>query len=195
MNFTYVRDDLLSQKECERIIKVFHVGHKEHTPGITQGSYDIDKTHKDSTDWCKSFREQDGVDLLLEEKLSVLREEYEKLHPCLLHCDPWNLYHGYNIQMYKPGGGFKGWHCEQGGWASYPNEVQGTNRILVWMVYLNDVPDGGTMFMDQDVTIEAKTGRAVMWPAYWTHTHKSQVSHTQKKYIATGWYTFNLPSL
>ena len=63
------------------------------------------------------------------------------------------------------------------------------------MVYLNSVPDGGTMFMEQDSIIEAKEGRVVIWPAFWTHTHKSQISNTQKKYIATGWYTYELPPL
>ena len=63
------------------------------------------------------------------------------------------------------------------------------------MIYLNDVPDGGTQFIDQEKTLKAVEGRVVIWPAYWTHTHRSQVSHTQTKYIATGWYIFDLPEV
>jgi len=28
----------------------------------------------------------------------------------------------------------------------------------------------------------------VIWPAYWTHLHKGQISQSQTKYITTGWY-------
>ena len=41
-----------------------------------------------------------------------------------------------------------------------------------------------------DAIHEAKEGRLVIWPAYWTHFHKSQVSKTTTKYILTGWYRF-----
>ena len=196
MKFTYVKDNVLTPKECERLIKLFHINHGEFTPGVTQGSYDANKAWKDSTDWCKSFNTEDACDLILKEKLLELTDEYIEQHPGVANVgDEWSLDHKYNIQMYQPGGGFKGWHCEQGGWEDYPDSVSGTNRILVWMIYLNDVPDGGTMSLEQETIIEAVAGRAVICPAYWTHTHKSQISETQKKYIATGWYKFDLPSI
>ena len=56
-------------------------------------------------------------------------------------------------------------------------------RLLAWMIYLNTVPDGGTMFLDQDMTIDAEVGKLLIQPAYWTHTHKSQVAETSEKYI------------
>ena len=59
------------------------------------------------------------------------------------------------------------------------------------MVYLNDVSDGGTEFKLQNLTVEAKKGKVVFWPVDWTHTHRGQVSDTDTKYIATGWYSFN----
>ena len=40
MKFTYVKDNVLTPKECERLIKLFHINHGEFTPGVTQGSYD-----------------------------------------------------------------------------------------------------------------------------------------------------------
>ena len=50
---------------------------------------------------------------------------------------------GYNIQQYPVGGGFGKWHCERTGLIE-------SNRILVFMTYLNDVPDGGTFFKYQN---------------------------------------------
>ena len=39
------------------------------------------------------------------------------------------------LQVTKPGGGFHNWHAENTG-ADY------SDRILTWMIYLNDMPDG-----------------------------------------------------
>ena len=57
------------------------------------------------------------------------------------------------------------------------------------MTYLNDVSDGGTMFKNQDLTVPAKKGLTVIWPAGFTHVHKGQVSLKQEKYIVTGWWS------
>ena len=60
---------------------------------------------------------------------------------------------------------------------------------MVWMIYLNTVTkDGGTYFSNYDKTINAVQGRLVIWPAYWTHTHRGVISTEQIKYIATGWF-------
>ena len=64
------------------------------------------------------------------------------------------------------------------------------DRCLVFMTYLNDVEDGGTSFKYQDIDIPAKKGLTLIWPAYWTHTHKGIISNTKEKYIVTGWLNF-----
>ena len=75
-------------------------------------------------------------------------------------------------------------HFERGGYAT-------TTRMLVWMTYLNDVSDGGgTHFVYQKHTFEAKKGRTLIWPSDFTHTHAGVVSPTQHKYIITGWMNF-----
>ena len=59
--------------------------------------------------------------------------------------------------------------------------------MLVWMVYLNDVEDGGTEFMYQKLKIPARKGLFLMWPSDFTHTHRGIISQTKEKYILTGW--------
>ena len=44
-------------------------------------------------------------------------------------------------------------------------------------------------FLYQNKLINAKKGLTLIWPAYWTHTHKGQISNKNEKYIATGWYS------
>lgn len=194
MQFIYVRDGALSHVECERVIKWFEMHPDKHRPGVAWGG-EVDQSHKQSTDWTKDFREQDPVDQLLEEILIYHTKEYhEEVKGINYVSSSWNLDPYYNIQKYLPGGGFKNWHHEHGNFNEFPHS-DACRRILAWMIYLNDVPDGGTQFLDQETTLKAVEGRVVIWPAYWTHTHRSQVSNTQTKYIATGWYNFDVPEL
>ena len=86
------------------------------------------------------------------------------------------------IQYYKPGEGFKKWHFERSSRAE--------NRCLVFMTYLNDVPDGGTHFKYQDLTAPAEKGLTLMWPTDFSHTHKGQITDKHEKYIITGWLGF-----
>ncbi len=93
----------------------------------------------------------------------------------------------FNIQYYKPGGGYKAWHSERAN-----GTPMLTVRHLVFMTYLNDVEDGGTEFLFQDLKIlSAKKGLTLIWPADWTHTHRSLISNTSEKYIVTGWTHLN----
>ena len=90
-----------------------------------------------------------------------------------------------SMQHYDKGGGFKKWHTERIN--SLPGSVY---RHLVFMTYLNDVPDGGTEWYHQDLYIPAKKGYTVVWPADWTHFHRGRVSETSEKKIITGWLSY-----
>tara|TARA_B100000287_G_scaffold38281_1_gene35087 strand:+ start:3555 stop:4181 length:627 start_codon:yes stop_codon:yes gene_type:complete len=191
MNFIYVKDNALSSKDCERAIKFFELNSKDHSAGRTSGG--VNKEYKNSMDWCKWFPDKDALDIMFMDCMKIMCEEYKERHSALQHLpDSWHITPAYNMQKYEPGGGFYNWHCEHGDWTSFPDS-NNIRRNLAWMIYLNDVPDGGTDFLEQDYTCEAKAGRAVLWPAYWTHTHKSQISNTLPKYIATGWFMFDIP--
>lgn len=85
-----------------------------------------------------------------------------------------------NIQHYKPNGGYKVLHYENG-------TKDTINRHLVFMTYLNNVKDGGTIFKYQNLITPAIKGSTLIWPANWTHTHKGQITDTSEKYIITGW--------
>lgn len=58
------------------------------------------------------------------------------------------------------------------------------------MTFLNNCKNGGTQFKYQNLTIPAKKGLTLIWPAEWTHTHKGQISIEEEKYIITGWFNF-----
>ena len=58
----------------------------------------------------------------------------------------------------------------------------------MWMFYLNNA-QSGTDFMNFS-TVKAKRGRCVIWPAFWTHYHRSTLNKGLK-YITSGWMSFD----
>ena len=57
---------------------------------------------------------------------------YEKKYKFVSDLHKYNLVENPNIQYYKPGGGFKVWHCERTGPLT-------CTRQLVFMTYLNKI--------------------------------------------------------
>ncbi|MDX3775583.1 2OG-Fe(II) oxygenase [Chromatiaceae bacterium AAb-1] len=93
-------------------------------------------------------------------------------------------------QKYQAGqGNYNYWHCEV-----YPQvpDNEALHRTLLFMFYLNDVAEGGqTEFYYQNKSIQPKTGRMVIAPAYFTHTHRGCIPVSNDKYILTSWILFN----
>lgn len=86
------------------------------------------------------------------------------------------------LQLTPVGGGFHQWHCEQGAGTS-------SSRALVWMIYLNDVTDGGdTEFLYQHMKVKPEKGKLVIWPAGITHPHRGNPPYSNEKWIVTGWF-------
>ena len=73
------------------------------------------------------------------------------------------------------------WHSEAG-------ELSNCDRAMAWMIYLNDDFKGGeTEFKYQKHREIPETGKLVIWPASYTHTHRGGMIMDGTKYIATGW--------
>lgn len=87
------------------------------------------------------------------------------------------------FQKTPPGGGYHSWHYENG-------VFECAARELTWMIYLNDIEDGGeTEFMYQKRRIKPTVGTLVMFPAGMTHVHRGGfLLGDEDKYIVTGWY-------
>lgn len=87
------------------------------------------------------------------------------------------------LQRTEPMGGYHVWHYEDSGFDM-------AQRVLVWMIYLNDMPEGEgeTEFLYQKRRINPKRGTCVIWPSGFTHVHRGLTVYSQNKYILTGWY-------
>lgn len=110
-------------------------------------------------------------------------EEYMVEYPVLKEVQEHTFFQG-KIQKTKKTQGFHNWHFENG--------RRGViNRMVVYMIYLNDVEEGGeTEFLYQSKRIKPKAGTVVLFPAAYTHTHRGNPPLSGDKYIVTGWSEF-----
>jgi hypothetical protein len=177
----------IPKETCDKIIN-FHKTHPNlHSEGKIKGLDNSDELiinheFKESIDIGLS-----GNDTFLFEYNYYLNEclkNYEKKYETNIYLNTFSpKMEPYNIQYYPPGGGFKKWHCER-------SAGHLSKRMLVFMTYLNDVPNGGTEFKFQKIITKAKKGLTLIWPSDFTHLHKGQVSNKHEKYVITGWFSF-----
>lgn len=60
------------------------------------------------------------------------------------------------------------------------------------MIYLNTVEKGGkTDFPNQGLSVKPEAGKVVIWPAAYTHPHRSAPDLDEWKYIVTGWFIYH----
>lgn len=91
----------------------------------------------------------------------------------------------FKLQKTLPKEGYHVWHHE------HAADFVGRDRILAWILYLNDIDDGGeTEFLYQSLRITPKTGTFILFPAYFTHMHRGNPPLKKIKYVATGWVEF-----
>jgi len=177
MNF--IHESYFDQHLCDTLVAFCKNG-KLYEGAI--GKNKVDHTIKKSLDLHIS------EDLIppVNEALQKVVDEYIAKFPWCNGYAKWGVVSTPHIQYYGPNDGFYAWHTERS------NAKPGIReRHLVFMVYLNDVTDGGgTEFHHQNLIIQPVKGKALIWPVDWTYTHRGIPSPTQDKYILTGWFEF-----
>jgi len=181
--FIGVYDNVLSRQQCERCIELF-----ESSSQIQGCAYNNDQSVI-NTDVKKDIELEyssldDGTEIssyIVDALDKTLTQYYETYSVGLTNISRWKPEPGYNFQKYVDDtDGFKIWHCEN-------SSIDSGIRVLAWMIYFNDA-QSGTDFLYLP-NVESKQGRVVIWPAGWTHTHKS-TPNVGLKYLATGWISY-----
>jgi prolyl 4-hydroxylase len=187
--FIYRKRHALSDNLCKRFIETFEKS-DEKQPGVLYGpDGSTSESSKKSTDisFHPGYLNSTDWGELLHNLVEVINkgkvDYYYRFQTALENIDAFDISSVFNMQRYNPGEGFYGWHCERAG-------IRYSNRVLVWMIYLNNVTDRGeTQFLYQNHFEEPEAGKLVIWPSDWTYTHRGIPSPTQTKYILTGWFT------
>ena len=190
-NFIYRRENALSKSLCKSFIDTFELDTENQTKGVVRRGDKIGPYEgKTSTDisFNPSDLKRPRWKFLLTKLINTLelgkRDYTQYFYRGMEMLDPWEIHHCFNMQRYLPGEGYSDYHCERAGLATY-------NRMGVWMIYLNDVYDRGwTEFYYQQHFEKAEAGKLVIWPTDFTHLHRGIISHTETKYVLTGWYSF-----
>jgi len=181
-DFIGIYDNALSEEECYYVIDQFDLIEANQKENVEE-SQDRYSSELQRKDFCISANQS------IPEVQQLIGN---CLHKCLLlYCEHYFVLKGLQaaslevkLQRTPPRGGYHIWHCEQ-------DSLKHAQRVLVWTIYLNDVPynEGETEFLWQGVRVNPRAGRCSIWPAAFTHHHRGNPVYTHDKYIATGWYT------
>ena len=126
-----------------------------------------------------TYNNKPFIDLFFKEAYPLYVQKYSYLKKLSTH----NILE-IKIQKTKIGEGYHTWHCENA-------EMKARNRILAFMVYLNDVTEGGeTEFLYQKCRFKPEKNTMLVWPAQFTHVHRGNPPLSNDKYIITGWVEY-----
>jgi hypothetical protein len=186
-NFVGVFKNAFTKEFCEQIIKQYEdmadSGHGQtrfFSENAARTFKDDTQVFADDIDYIplrkatKEFNE-----LFWNKYFPIYEQEYSSLKDSGRHTN-----YSFKIQKTKIGGGYHIWHYESG-------NREHCHRLLTWILYLNDVQEGGeTEFLYQHMRVKPEQGTLVIWPAAFTHTHRGNPPFSNEKYIVTGWTEF-----
>jgi hypothetical protein len=169
----------LSKEECQTIIDIYELKSKlfKEIPGQR---YDHGTGSLRRNDYSQNSWDLPGVSNFVNAKIEKYYELYKKeffqVESVFIR------FNEVKLQKTPIRGAFHDWHCEVG-------DISTIDRCIVWMIYLNDLPEGEgqTEFLWQGIKVQPKAGTLVIWPAFFTHVHRGNPVYSHSKYIATGW--------
>jgi hypothetical protein len=195
-NFIRIIDDVLTHEQCGKLIKAFEDIHKNGGSYTRQKSERTSKGHKadsaiNGLDVLYNAVHGDVQEILLltlNKHVTKYVEDFETgmfgvtevgeqfpMGPA-----------GVKLQKTLPSEGYHIWHSEN-------STRDTTNRFIFWILYLNDIDEGGeTEFIHLSERVLPKAGRLVIAPAGWTHAHRGNPPLTEAKYVATGWMEYSI---
>ena len=182
----------MTLEQCQQIINFYEDNPQHHHQGVVNVekgfTIDYDKVKRCTEMYISADAlGKPNVFENLTEVLASTIEQYKNKYPFLHELARWDISHTFKMQKYLPNEAYFVLHTENTGIVDGFVE----RRLIAWMLYLNDVTDGGeTEFPTQEIKFKPKAGSMLMWPAYWTHPHRGLPSLTEVKYIATGWFSF-----
>lgn len=184
-DFIGVYENVLSEKDCQEIITRMHemslAGYGETRPDPAFEKADeafYNEVAKSA--FLTKEQSQNVFKALWNYGYDLYAKEFDILQRFAKH-EVWQI----KGQITKPGEGYHVWHCEA-------MDMQSSVRLLSYILYLNDIDEGGeTEFLYYKKRIKPKAGTLLVFPAYFTHTHRGNTNLSDKdKVILTGWYTF-----
>lgn len=196
--FIGIYDDVISSSFCEELINYFDRNSGDYGEENIDEDFKQDPQNFYSNDGHGGslFRRDYSINLeslqntkwsdKINDVIFKCLDQYKKVFFVADQVEHLKLTNAYvKMQRTESRGGYHQWHCEL-------NSVACVDRFLVWILYLNDIPEGEgeTEFLWQGLRLQPKQGRLVIWPAGFTHTHRGNPVYSTTKYITTGWIEY-----
>tara|TARA_Y100000389_G_C17390724_1_gene479729 strand:- start:500 stop:1093 length:594 start_codon:yes stop_codon:yes gene_type:complete len=189
-NFIGTFDNVFDEQYCKSIVDHFEKlnnFHRVEKRADITGQPAIEQ----QTDVYHPLLENDSSfisanEVMLQEfniKLQECYKLYMKQYPIIETMGKHRLNLDVKIQKTIPGEGYHVWHCEHNG-------VAFGKRMFLVILYLNEVSGGETEFLYQHKRVAPKTGRLMICPSGFTHTHRGNPPLEGCKYILNGWIEF-----
>ena len=182
-----VAENVIPADKCKFLIDYFDNMHKA---GMTHERPQMHHIMQDeqlfmiSPDIVTSVQAHDIMSRVNDAVMTNMYAPYNKKYDILQKHDKHSI-SAIKIQKTTMGSGYHVWHSEVMG--KMCNE-----RLLVFIIYLNDVEEGGeTEFLYYPRRIKPKTGRGILFPCHFQHTHRGNQPLSGEKYIVTGWIEYN----
>lgn len=187
-DFIGVYDNFLTKEECEGFIQLF-----EYTKRLN-----LTYTRKQN-EKSPGYMKSDETLFLIEHLslsannpkfITMMDKFWKKYGEYISEYDILELgkshdIEGIRIQKTLPSQGYHVWHHER-------MSEHSLKRSIAWMIYLNDVEEGGeTEFLYYSKRMKPKQGTILFWPAGFTHTHRGNPPLTDVKYTITSWININ----
>jgi len=187
-DFIGIYENAYSEEYCDKVIEQFEVADKHkftHSRQETEGvmeSIKKDQSIYTGSIWMLDDALSHTISGEFFETFWQITNSYREQYSVLTN-NPMYAW-GNKIQRTKPSGGYHTWHYESSG-------AQFCRRVLAYIMYLNDVEEGGeTEFLYYSKRVKPKKGTLVLFPAAFTHTHRGNPPLSNTKYIATGWVEY-----
>lgn len=187
-DFIGIYDNAFTPEECEDTIKLFENYHKcgytysrvmQNSDANLKDDSSVDIIPSTELDWDPGF-----IKSFHDRFYDYIYPIYNHQYPAL-QLVPKHQSKIIKIQKTAPTQGYHVWHSE------HDSSASNRDRLLSWILYLNDVEDGGeTEFLYQSLRFKPKSGTFILFPAQFTHTHRGNPPLSGVKYIATGWIEF-----
>ncbi len=191
-------DNVFTEAECKALIYKLEeaVVNNEAYKGESAAGSDVEI--KKSTDYniLNNDKHAELSNLVMDKFNTTLSNVYLDNFPGIEDFNHHRIVNGktyyplLQIQKYDKGSGhYNTWHVEQ-------EDLNSSTRIFVFILYLNDVEEGGeTGFLIKEngeyVKVKPKTGRLIIHPASWPFIHKGFKPESSDKYILTTWLCWN----
>ena len=173
---------------CDEVIRHFEVMSE------TQGLFAVNKISQNQDtrvifDWAHTqsvyHYDFDLCRYFYHKLHEVYTEQYMEKYQMLKNSDQHSP-KGMSVQRTEPHQGYHVWHQESA-------NIGSSVRVVNYMLYLNDVEEGGeTEFLYQGVKIKPEAGKLVIFPTNYMYPHRGNPIYKDKKYIITGWYTYDV---